>query len=163
MFLHTLSQPFFSIDSDVTWPELSSCAGELGRCGETIIRSEEERAVLTLAPSGEEFSVKYICSLSSNQNHSTQPGNIKSERSPGSQQAVTALTCLSAADADADADDADDDTDEEQLERKKRKLIQLMSDPLPPKVRVLNSSLYHCNHKPHEEMSFHSSTLSTLH
>lgn len=155
MFLHTLSQPFFSINSDVKWPELSSCVGELGRRGETIIRSEEERAVLTLAPSGEEFSVKYMCSLSSNQSHSTQPGNIKSERSPGAQQAVTALTCLSAAAAD------DDDTDEEQLERKKRKLIQLTSDPLQPRVRVLNSSLCHCNQNPHEEANFHSSTLST--
>lgn len=160
MFLHILWQPFFSIDSDVQWPELSSCVGEFGRRGETIIRSEEERAVLTLAPSGEEFSVKYICSLSSNQNHSTQPGNIKSERSPGANQAVTALTCLRAAAADDDDAD-DDDTDEEQLEGKKKKLIQLMSDPLQPKVRVQNSSLYHCNHKPHEEVSFHSSTLST--
>uniref|UniRef100_H3BW63 Uncharacterized protein n=1 Tax=Tetraodon nigroviridis TaxID=99883 RepID=H3BW63_TETNG len=95
-------KPFFSIGSEAKWPELSSCAGELRCGGETIIRSEEGRAVLTLAPSGEEFSVRYTCSLSSHdQNHSTQPGAGGPGSSPGAA--------------------AGDDTDEEQLGRRKRK------------------------------------------
>lgn len=118
MCLLALPQPFVSIDSDVRWPELSSCIGELGCCGETIIMSEEGRAVLTLAPSGEEFSVKYTCSLSSSQDHkhSTQPGNRECESSPGAQLPVNILSAA-----------AHDDADEEQLGRRKRKVIPLMS------------------------------------
>ncbi|KAM9360632.1 uncharacterized protein C5orf34 homolog [Symphorus nematophorus] len=60
-------KPFFSVDPDVRWPEWSSCDTELGPGGETIVRSEEGRAALTLSPSGEEFSVEFTCSLSQTQ------------------------------------------------------------------------------------------------
>lgn len=124
MRLHALPQPFFSIDSEVTWPELSPCAGELGPGGEAIVGSEEGRAVLTLAPSGEEFSVQYTCSLSSSRekNHSTQPGDRESKSRPG-----------------AAADD--DDTDEEQLGRRKRKITLLRSSTVQSQVRVLKLQL----------------------
>ncbi|XP_034547546.1 uncharacterized protein C5orf34 homolog isoform X2 [Notolabrus celidotus] len=57
---------FCGIDSDVHWPEWSSCEAEPGARGETIIRSEEGRAVLMLSPSGDEFSVEFTCNLSRN-------------------------------------------------------------------------------------------------
>lgn len=69
-----LLQPFFTVDSDVQWPEWSSCEAEFGPGGETVIRSEEGRAVLVLSPSGEEFSIKFTCGLSQTQDqrHSVQ-------------------------------------------------------------------------------------------
>ena len=148
MAMHALLQPFLSIDSGVKWPELSSWVGELGCHGETIIRSEEGRAVLTLAPSGQEFSVKYTCSLSSShsQKQSTQPGHRESESSP-----VHAWNHQSAA-AAAAADD--DDDEEEQLDKRKRKLIRLVSGTVQPKVWNLNSILCLCNHKPYKELKF---------
>lgn len=72
--LHFLIQPFFSIDSAVLWPEVSASLAEFGLGGETIVRSEEGRAALVLSPSGEEFTVEFMCSLSSarNQHRSMQ-------------------------------------------------------------------------------------------
>ncbi|TKS79033.1 hypothetical protein D9C73_012139 [Collichthys lucidus] len=79
-------KPFFSIDSDVLWPKLSSCDAEFTPGGETIIRSEEGRAWLTLSPSGEEFSVEFTCGLSRSQTrHQSTQG------SPGSQQQPEAV------------------------------------------------------------------------
>ncbi|KAL3976099.1 hypothetical protein ACER0C_021985 [Sarotherodon galilaeus] len=67
-------KPFFSIDSAVLWPEVSASLAEFGLGGETIVRSEEGRAALVLSPSGEEFTVEFMCSLSSarNQHRSMQ-------------------------------------------------------------------------------------------
>ncbi|XP_040928440.1 uncharacterized protein C5orf34 homolog isoform X2 [Betta splendens] len=62
-------KPFFSLDSDVLWPEWSSCEAELGPGRETIVRSEDGRTVLVLSPSGEDFTIEFTCSLSQIQNH----------------------------------------------------------------------------------------------
>ncbi|XP_029959939.1 uncharacterized protein C5orf34 homolog [Salarias fasciatus] len=60
-------KPFFSIDSDVQWPEWSASVADLTPAGETRITSEEGRAELVLSPSGEEFSVKFLCLVSNAQ------------------------------------------------------------------------------------------------
>ncbi|XP_029915046.1 uncharacterized protein C5orf34 homolog [Myripristis murdjan] len=70
-------KPFFSIDSDVEWPEPSSCHAEFGPGGETIISSVEGRATLTLSSSGEDFSVELGCSLSRpGSQHQREPGHV---------------------------------------------------------------------------------------
>lgn len=132
--LLSIPQRLFSIGLDVKWPELSSCIGEFGCCGEIIIRSEDGQAVLILGPSGEDFSVRYTCSLSGSQyqNHSTQAGNREPEKNPGAQQPGNALICQSAA-AAATADDTHDG----QLESRNIKFIRLMTRTVQPKVRVL--------------------------
>lgn len=81
-------QPFYSIHLDVKWPESSSCGVEPGPGGEIIIRSEEGRAALMLSPSGEEFSVEFICNLSQCQNklHSVKGFGCKPEGSSGGQR-----------------------------------------------------------------------------
>ncbi|XP_041644081.1 uncharacterized protein C5orf34 homolog [Cheilinus undulatus] len=74
-------KPFFSIDSDVHWPEWSSCDSELGPKGETIIRSEDGKAALMLSSSAEEFSVEFTSNFSQNKNH-----HLSTESSQGSVQ-----------------------------------------------------------------------------
>lgn len=98
VFLHSLLQPFFSIDSHVQWAEWSSSNAEFGPSGEVIVRSEEGRAALTLSPSGEEFSVEFTCSLSSspNQLHSMEAFSEAPGGSPGGQQHASSQICQSA-------------------------------------------------------------------
>lgn len=105
IFLHSLLQPFFSIDSHVQWPEWSSYNAEFGPSGETIVRSEEGQAALMLLPSGEEFSVEFTCSLSSspNQLHSTEAFSKDPGGSPGAQQHASSQICQS---ADEDTNEA---------------------------------------------------------
>ncbi|XP_034398488.1 uncharacterized protein C5orf34 homolog [Cyclopterus lumpus] len=81
-------KPYFSIDTDVLWPEWSSCDAEPGHGGESIIRSEGGRATLMLSPSGKEFSVKFTCSLSrtKNQHHIMQGFSKDFDSSSGIQQ-----------------------------------------------------------------------------
>ncbi|XP_071780847.1 uncharacterized protein C5orf34 homolog [Centroberyx gerrardi] len=83
-----LKKPFISIDSDVEWPESSPCDAELGPGGETIVRSAEGRAALTLSSSGEDFSVEFTCSLSQavNQQHRTHGLSREPDGWPVSQQ-----------------------------------------------------------------------------
>lgn len=133
--LLAIPQRFFSIGLDARWPELSSCIGEFGCCGEIIIRSEDGQAVLILGPSGEDFSVRYTCRLSGSQyqNHSTQAGNREPEKNPEpAQQPVNALICQSAA-----AITTADDTHDGQLESRNIKVIRLMTSTVQPKVQVL--------------------------
>ncbi|KAM4576494.1 uncharacterized protein C5orf34 homolog isoform 2-T2 [Odontesthes bonariensis] len=84
---------FFSIESGVQWPELSSYEAELGPGGEVIVRSEDERAMLALSPSGEDFCVEFTCSLSrpQNQHRGTQCLSRHPDGSPGSQLQVSKM------------------------------------------------------------------------
>ncbi|XP_061674081.1 uncharacterized protein C5orf34 homolog [Syngnathoides biaculeatus] len=49
---------------EVQWPSWSSCEAESGPGGETIIKSEDKRAHVTLSPSGQDFFVEYACRFS---------------------------------------------------------------------------------------------------
>ncbi|KAM6931411.1 uncharacterized protein C5orf34 homolog [Xenentodon cancila] len=88
-------KPFFSIEYDVRWPEWSSYEAKLGPGGEVIVKSEDGRATLVLSPSGEEFSVEFMCSLSQPQNHHlrTQCLSNDPDGSPENQQRVSTRTC----------------------------------------------------------------------
>ncbi|XP_063345732.1 uncharacterized protein C5orf34 homolog isoform X2 [Pelmatolapia mariae] len=79
-------KPFFSIDSAVHWPEVSASLAEFGLGGETIVRSEEGRAVLVLSPSGEEFTVELMCSLSSARNQHRSVQQVSKDDSYGRQE-----------------------------------------------------------------------------
>lgn len=98
-FLLCLLQPFFSIDSDVLWPEWSSCEAEFEPGGETIIRSQEGQAVLVLSPSGEEFSTEFTCSLSQTQSqHHSMQCFSRGPAETDSQQKVSSPSCQTAGD-----------------------------------------------------------------
>lgn len=84
--LHFLIQPFFSIDSAVHWPEVSASLAEFGLGGETIVRSEEGHAVLVLSSSGEEFTVEFMCSLSSARNQHRSVQQVSRDDSYGRQE-----------------------------------------------------------------------------
>ncbi|KAM9743292.1 uncharacterized protein C5orf34 homolog isoform 2-T2 [Menidia menidia] len=75
-------KPFFSMDPGVQWPEPSSCEAELGPGGETVVRSENERAVFMLSPSGEEFSVEFTCSLSQPPNQQRLSSDPSGQQQP---------------------------------------------------------------------------------
>ncbi|XP_061585905.1 uncharacterized protein C5orf34 homolog [Cololabis saira] len=81
-------KPFFSIECGVLWPERSSYEAEFRAGGEVVVRSEDGRALLMLSPSGEEFSVEFICSLSQSQNqhHSMQCLSNDPDGSPENQK-----------------------------------------------------------------------------
>ncbi|XP_026198343.1 uncharacterized protein C5orf34 homolog isoform X2 [Anabas testudineus] len=92
-------KPFFSIDSDVLWPEWSSCEAEFEPGGETIIRSQEGQAVLVLSPSGEEFSTEFTCSLSQTQSqHHSMQCFSRGPAETDSQQKVSSPSCQTAGD-----------------------------------------------------------------
>ncbi|XP_054906696.1 uncharacterized protein C5orf34 homolog isoform X2 [Poeciliopsis prolifica] len=83
-------KPFYSLDSGVKWPECSSYKPEFGPGGEIVVRSEEGRAMLTLSPSGEEFSVEFMCNLSQPQHQivcslNKTDGSLKSQQQANSQ------------------------------------------------------------------------------
>ncbi|XP_061527400.1 uncharacterized protein C5orf34 homolog isoform X1 [Phycodurus eques] len=79
-------QPLFSIHLEVQWPRWSSCEAEFGPGGETIIQSEDKRAIVTLSPSGQEFFVEYGCRFSQNLQQQPQDWNRDPERIPDSQE-----------------------------------------------------------------------------
>ncbi|KAM9391504.1 uncharacterized protein C5orf34 homolog [Pholidichthys leucotaenia] len=93
-------KPFVSSDSGVQWPEQSSCQAEVGPGGSSLVRSKDGRAVLTLSPSGEEFSVDFTCSLSRNQNQfcSMQYFSKDVDGSHEREQQVNSLVCNSTSD-----------------------------------------------------------------
>ncbi|PWA19585.1 hypothetical protein CCH79_00006773 [Gambusia affinis] len=82
-------KPFYTIDSSVKWAECSSYKPEFGPGGEIVVRSEDGRAMLTLSPSGEEFSVEFTCNLSQPQHQiacsfNTTDGSLKSQQQANS-------------------------------------------------------------------------------
>ncbi|XP_013862665.1 uncharacterized protein C5orf34 homolog [Austrofundulus limnaeus] len=88
-------KPFFSIESDVTWPEFSSVETELGPGGSITVRSEEGRAWLELSPSGEDFSVDFACGFSQPPNHrqDIQSSHKGADCSSESRQQASSLIC----------------------------------------------------------------------
>lgn len=84
-------QPFFSLELDVMWPEISSSEAELRPGGNITVRSEEGRALLDLSPSGKEFFVEFTCSLSRPPN---QQQNVQSLHKDAQEKVILNICVL---------------------------------------------------------------------
>lgn len=133
-FYICLLQPFFTIVSDINWPEWSSCNAEFGHGGQTIIRSEEGRAVLTLSPSCEEFSVEFTCNLSHTQyqHHNDETLTKDSQDNLGTEQPVSK--------PHSHTDNVDKDRHEEHGNRRHTSTTS-RSSIIQPKVRLFGHFL----------------------
>nr|XP_057926778.1 uncharacterized protein C5orf34 homolog [Doryrhamphus excisus] len=129
-------QPLFNLNSDVQWPEWSSCEAELGPGGETTIRSEDKQTVLMLAPSGEEFSVEFACRFSQPLHQQPQHLSRDSECSPDSRPQRTSSLARQTVDC---LKSPSDDTPEVHLEKGNRREGSLQARSCSPQTIMTES------------------------